>query len=314
MNMLIKIVRILNCLFSLIIRLLFSFHNEKIVAKQGSKYNKSIIISKCGSKRLMRFNNLSSGAQSEIDLNQIDYPTIEYIQLMLISLIYYPSSLDESNILIIGLGGGVLPRALRKVYPMSLITIIEIDPIVNQMAKKYFHFQEDSKMKVLIKDGRQFLFNLSNQDYFDIIYFDAYDSTNGLPNHMKTQQFFIELKNHLNGNGGLVIINLVTIYQSYLNILQTIYSVFGLKNLIQFRTKNLLNMILVASPSLQQFDHINQKLNFINQIKQILSIDVLSLLKTKEKFKDLSTQIYTDQIKTIQNEEQISFTQFLNNV
>jgi hypothetical protein len=40
----------------------------------------------------------------------------------------------------------------------------------------------------------------------------------------------------------------------------------------------------------------------------------LSLLKTKEKFKDLSTQIYTDQIKTIQNEEQISFTQFLNNV
>ncbi|CAF0982081.1 unnamed protein product [Adineta steineri] len=301
-------------ILSIIIRLLLSFRREKILTKQGSKYNSSIIISQCGSKRIMHFNSLLNGSQAQIDLNRIDYPCFDYIQLMITSLIYYPFVLDEKNILIIGLGGGTLARAIRKIYPMSFITIIEIDPLVNEMAQKYFFFQEDSRMKVFLMDGRTFLKNLSNQNHYDIIFLDAYDFNSGLPSHMKTQEFFFELKNCLNQNGGLLIVNLVCIYKSYLNVRQTINSVFNQTNLITYRSNDFVNMILIASPFIQYTPNINEKTQILNEIKQKLSIDPYSLFKRKEEQslnKNISAIIYTDNMQCLENEQEMSLTQFI---
>ncbi|CAF3184939.1 unnamed protein product [Rotaria socialis] len=311
----IKIVRILHVVFSLIIRLLFSFHRENILVKQGSKYNYSIIISQCGTKRIMRFNNLSNGAQAQLDLNRVDYPFVEYIQLMIISLTYYPFLLDNKNILVIGLGGGTLPRAIRKLYPTCSITIIEIDPLVDEMAKKYFYFKEDSNMKVIINDGRKFLKSLLNSINYDIILLDAYDSMSGLPSHMKTQEFFLELKYLLNPNGGLFIVNLVCIYQSYINVRLTIDSVFGQNNIITFRSTDFVNMIVVASAAIENFPLVNQKSNIINDIQEKLLIDINSSLKRKQKQihnQNLSGRIYRDDMKNLENEQQMSLIEFVN--
>lgn len=313
-HFLVKFIRMFYVFISLFIRLLYSFNNEKILIKQGSKYNSSIIISECRSKRIMRFDNLSNGAQAQIDLNNIDYPCLEYIQLMIISLIYYPYKLNDKNILIIGLGGGIIPRSIRKLYPMLSITIIEIDPLVNEIAKKYFYFNEDLNMKVFINDGRNFLNTLSNSIKYDIILFDAYDSLSGLPNHMKTKEFFIQLKNYLNQNGGLFIINLVCIYQSYLNVRQTISFVFGEENLITFRSNDFVNMVLVASTFMDKFPKINEETNIINYIKNNLSIDVYSLLKRKQENifqNNLSRKIYTDEIINNEYEQNMSFREFI---
>lgn len=313
--MLKKFVRMLYILFCLIIHILFSFHREKILIKQNSKYNNCIIISEYGSKRIMRFNDLSSGAQAQLDINRIDYPSVDYIQLMIISLIYYPELLNEKNILIIGLGGGTLPRSIRKLYPLAFITIIEIDPVVNQIAQKYFYFKEDSRMKIFLIDGRIFLRNLSNINCYDIIFVDAYDSNSGLPSHMKTQEFFSELKNCLNNNGGLLIINLVCIYQSYINVRQTISYVFGETNLITFRSNDFVNIVAIASSFIKDFPTINEKSNIINEIEDKLSLDVYSLIKRRQKElsnQNLSARIYKDDTQYIENEEEMSLTQFVN--
>jgi spermidine synthase len=311
--MLKKLVRIFFAFFYLIIHSLFSFHREKIIVSQRSKLNYLIIISQCGSKRFMRFNHLSNGAQSQIDLNRIDYPCVDYIQLMIVSLIYYPYDLNNKSILIIGLGGGILPRAIRKIYPNCLIRIVEIDSIVNEMAKKYFYFKEDLKMKVIICDGRIYLNNFLNETKYDIILFDAYDSLSGLPSNMKTEEFFILLKNHLNLNGGLIIFNLVCIYQSYFNIRNNIYSIFGLNHLVIFRSNDYLNIIIIASTFQSSMDNnfdLNDKLHFIKELKEKLSIDFYSLVKTKQK------QIFNQfhQITNIkqQQEENISLKEFVN--
>ena len=313
-GMLLKFVRILFFFFFSIIRLLSSFHRENILVTQGSKYNYSIIISQCGSQRLMRFGNLYNGVQAQLDLKRMDYPYTEYIRLMIMSLIYYPFELYDKNILIIGLGGGILPRAVRKLCPTSQITISEIDPLVNEIAKKYFYFKEDSKMKVLINDGRVFLKTLPNTVNYDIIFFDAYTAISGLPSHMKTREFFLQLKCHLNPNGGLLIMNLVCIYESYIIVRQTVNSVFDETNIITFRSADLGNMVTVASSSIENFPSINQKSNITNDLKQKLLIDVHSLLKRKQKplfHQDLSPKICTDDEETIENEQEMSLAQFV---
>ena len=305
--MLRKIIRFVCASIRLLIHLLFSFNREKILVRQGSKLNQFILISSCGSKRRMRFNSLTSGAQSEIDLNHIDYPSHEYIRLMIISQVFYPNIEQEKKILIIGLGGGILPRALRRIHPNDQITIIEIDPIVYQMAKKYFYFKEDSKMKVIISDGFIYLNNLLINEYFHLIYIDAYDSLSSLPNQMKTNQFFNLLKDHLNPNGGFIIFNLVCIYQSYFNIRKKINSIFGLNHLIGFRSNDLLNIILICSTFSYSIENFSFNLNLIQQLKTKLSIDFYSLLKTKQKQEESSIDLTTDL-----KEENLSLKQFVN--
>lgn len=311
-----KLLRYILVVIRLLIHFLCSFSNEKVVDSQSSRYNHRILICSSGSKIRMRFNDMSSGIQSEIDLNRINYPIINYIQLMLVSLVYFPLNLNSKEILIIGLGGGVLPRTLRSLFPNCSITIVEIDEIVYELAKKYFFFQEDSQMQVKICDGRSYLTELNEEIRFDVIFVDAYDSNNSLPFHMKTEEFFVLLRNHVKNEGGFIIWNLVSIYQSFLNISQTIQSVFNSNHLIEFRTTNRLNRIVVVSTFANvYFQERNDE--FVQLFADRLSIDPLNLLKYEDKqmkstCMSSTIDIYTDQSKDIFYEENLSFKQFLN--
>lgn len=37
------------------------------------------------------------------------------------------------------------------------MTAVDIDPVILDIAKKHFHFQEDSQLKVVIEDGLSYL-------------------------------------------------------------------------------------------------------------------------------------------------------------
>jgi len=314
--MLKKLLRCVLVVIRLLIHFLCSFSNEKVLHSQSSRYNQRILICSSRSKIRMRFNDMSSGIQSEIDLNRMNSPIVNYIQLMLVSLVYFPLDFNSKEILIIGLGGGVLPRTLRSLFPNCSITIVEIDQIVCELAKKYFFFQEDSQMQVNICDGRTYLTQLSEQIQFDVIFVDAYDSNNSLPFHMKTEEFFVLLRNHLKSEGGFIIWNLVSIYQSFVNISQTIRSVFNSNHLIEFRTRNHLNRIVVVS-TFTNVDFKQRNEEFLRLFEDKLSIDPLNLLKSEDKqmksaCMNSTIDIYTDQSNDIFYEENLSLGQFLN--
>lgn len=281
-----KMFRFFCAILRLLKSLFFTLTREKMIDCIHSNINRLVIISSCGSKRRMRFENFSSGCQAEIDLNQIHCPSEEYIQLMIISCIYSSFKQQEKEILIFGLGGGILPRAIRHLYSNYSITIVEIDQAVCQMAKKYFHFQEDSKMNVIIQDGKDFLENLSPEMIYDLIYVDMYDLNSSIPENIKTKEYFLSLKNHLNPKDGLLVLNLVCIYKSFYFIQQLIYSIFTNYFFLTFRTKNYLNIVLLISTvSFENIEFSNEQIHFIQLLKDKLSIDFYSLFQTKEKTK-----------------------------
>ena len=49
------------------------------------------------------------------------------------------------NVLIVGLGGGSLPRALAAMLPATHIDVVEIDPAVTRVARSYFMFAPGSR-------------------------------------------------------------------------------------------------------------------------------------------------------------------------
>lgn len=50
--------------------------------------------------------------------------------------------------LVIGLGGGALPMALRRMYPGVNVVAVELDPEMAGVAKEHFGLKESNGLKV----------------------------------------------------------------------------------------------------------------------------------------------------------------------
>jgi spermidine synthase len=112
---------------------------------------------------------------------------------------------DAKKALIIGLGGGSIPKKYQKELPALEIDVAEIDPAVVEVAKKYFGLQEGNNLRVHTQDGRQFLAR-TNQRY-DLILGDAY-LRDSIPFHLTTREFFQIADQKLTANG-VVAINII---------------------------------------------------------------------------------------------------------
>jgi len=108
---------------------------------------------------------------------------------------------DIKNVLMIGLGAGLLPNQIREYYPDAHIDSVDINPTVIDFAQKYFQVKPDDKLKLIESDGRTFL-DKSTKKY-DLIAVDAYKfkEVYKIPQQLATQEFFESAKNHLNEGG-----------------------------------------------------------------------------------------------------------------
>jgi spermidine synthase len=113
---------------------------------------------------------------------------------------------DAKKMLIIGLGGGSIPKKLQKEFPSLEMDVVEIDPEVIQIAKNHFHVRDGKNLRLHAQDGRLFLARTANQ--YDIILIDAYYS-DAMPFHLATREFFELAQRKLTPNG-IVVANLIS--------------------------------------------------------------------------------------------------------
>jgi spermidine synthase len=126
---------------------------------------------------------------------------MNYTKMMMSALFVNP---EPTSILIIGLGGGTLPRALAQVVPSATIDVVEIDPAVVRVARRFFAFTPNDRMKVAEVDGRVFVKRaLREGRRYDIVMLDAFDHEY-IPEHLLTREFLAEVAGLLTPNGLLV--------------------------------------------------------------------------------------------------------------
>ena len=99
------------------------------------------------------------------------------------------------------LGGGAfgMPERLLDAYPNAQADVVEIDPMVVQVGRKYFRVDEYPRMNALAQDARRFL-RTSGQKY-DLIFGDAYNGIQTIPSHLVTTEFFGLVKDRLSADG-----------------------------------------------------------------------------------------------------------------
>ncbi len=109
---------------------------------------------------------------------------------------------EPQRVLIIGLGGGSIAKKYQHEFPSMEVDVAEIDPVVIEVAKKYFHFKEDKNVRVHAQDGRLFLMRAPR--LYDLVLLDAYYA-DAVPFHLTTKEFFQIAGSKLSSKGAVVV-------------------------------------------------------------------------------------------------------------
>jgi spermidine synthase len=181
--------------------------------------------------------------QSEMNKRDTNQLILDYAQYMIASA---PLVDKPKRILVVGLGGACVQRYLHNLLSDTIIETAELDPVVLDVAKKYFKLTEDNRQKVHIGDGRAFI--EKSKDKYDIIMLDAFSATS-IPYMLATQEFLKSVKGHL-AAGGIVCANLWSHQADYGNMLKTYETVFPELHVLPCPLP-WSNHILVAIPTMQ---------------------------------------------------------------
>ncbi len=170
-----------------------------VVFETDSFYH-HIKVSDEGDARVMDFDNLRQSGMFKDDPARL---RLLYSHYMSLAFAFRP---DPTDVAVVGLGGGSLPKAYHKAFPNLRIDAVEIDPEVLRVASAYFALQQDPRLRVHVQDGRLFFLNTDRR--YDLVFLDAYNSDT-VPFHLVTREYHREIKARLKA-GGVVAVNLIS--------------------------------------------------------------------------------------------------------
>ncbi|KAL3089679.1 hypothetical protein niasHT_020458 [Heterodera trifolii] len=112
------------------------------------------------------------------DHGRLSWPYVATMAIMpfVVGALHHPTQMQQrtQSALVIGMGGGTLDMFLHTKTPNLNITIYELDPMVVQMADKWFGTVEDSTRRTIVEDG---IFGIEkaaeNGEQFDLVALDA---------------------------------------------------------------------------------------------------------------------------------------------
>ena len=197
----------------------------RLIHKKNSLYHR-IFVYQHGSVVTLQFGRRSPvQMQSQVNLSDLREHMLEYTKLAFCGLLYKP---EPERMLVLGLGGGAIPREMHHYFPGLEVNVVEIDPEIPLIATRFFGFREDDKLRVYIDDGRMFIKKQLRRDpvpKYDIVILDAFNS-DYIPFHLMTKEFLEELKDVL-AEDGVVIANVFYSNRLFDAELKTFLAVFG---------------------------------------------------------------------------------------
>jgi spermidine synthase len=197
-----------------------------LILEKDSFYN-HLRLAEDGEQRYMDFENLRQSAMLLKDPWEL---RLRYTRFLTLALTLQP---EPKRVLVLGLGGGSFPKRLYRDFPNVVVDVVDIDPEVVAIAKRYFQVPEDARLRLFAKDGRRFV--QETTDKYDLVFLDAYNSDT-IPFHLATREFYQEIRERLTPDG-VVVSNIIgtlrgpqsgffrSIYRTLSEVFPTLYVV-----------------------------------------------------------------------------------------
>ncbi|MBS1191019.1 MAG: spermidine synthase [Rhodocyclaceae bacterium] len=131
---------------------------------------------------------------------------LAYTREMMAALLLRPDTGWPRRALLIGLGAGSLARFIYRHLPDCRMTVVEINPQVEMIARQYFNLPDDPKrLRIVIGDGAEYM--LQGGDTYDLILNDGFDP-DARAGALDTLPFYQACRARL-GDRGLLSVNLL---------------------------------------------------------------------------------------------------------
>jgi spermidine synthase len=162
---------------------------------------------------------------------------------------------SAKHALMIGGAAYTYPRDFLRTVPDGTMDVVEIDPGMTEIARKYFGLADDPQLSIIHEDARTYLNR--NTEKYDVIFGDAFNAASSVPFQLTTIEAVQKEHDALN-NGGAVIVNLISAiegeqgkfaraeYATYVAVFPQVY-LFAVQNPEDGSTKQ--NVMLVALKS-----------------------------------------------------------------
>lgn len=170
----------------------------RVIYEADSVYH-FIVVAEDDRARYLRFDRSFQSGMLHTDHFESPFLYAAYAHL---GVIFAPQA---KRVLAIGLGGGSIPKRFWRDYPEMVVDVAELDPMVVEVAKRFFQVREDPRLRIFVQDGRLFLRRA--QQKYDIIIIDAYFSES-IPFHLSTREFYKLARERL-APGGVIVSNII---------------------------------------------------------------------------------------------------------
>ena len=152
-----------------------------------------------GQHLTMRFDMAT--LQSSMNLADPTRLELEYTRAMMLCLLFNAS---PASMLMIGLGGGSLPRYCHHHLPQAHITVVEINAHVIALRAQFQVPPDGPRFRVVHGDGARFM--RANRQRFDVIQVDAFHF-DGQPEALGRLAFYGACRDAL-ADGGVLVVNM----------------------------------------------------------------------------------------------------------
>ncbi|MBI4232352.1 fused MFS/spermidine synthase, partial [Candidatus Peregrinibacteria bacterium] len=183
------------------------FADKKSFAEAGqieinTPYNTVLIVDELYNNKPARMLKISTNHSSAMYLNSNEL-VFRYTKFYDLARHFMPKM---QSALILGGGAYSYPKHFLKAYPQASIDVVEIDPELTEIAKKYFKLYDDDRLNIYHEDGRTFLNRTENK--YDVFFGDAFKSFYSLPYQLTTQEAVQKTYDVLNPEG-VAIVNII---------------------------------------------------------------------------------------------------------
>jgi spermidine synthase len=125
---------------------------------------------------------------------------LTYTRGMMIFLLFNAA---VRSVLVVGLGGGSVPKYLHRYLPQIRVTAVEINPAVLAAARSQFHLPaDDERLQVILGDGAAYVREHPASN--DVLMLDAFDA-HGLARDLSSQEFYDDCARALTADGMLIV-------------------------------------------------------------------------------------------------------------
>ena len=198
--------------------------DSKLVYRKETRYHRLAVVDDSTS-RFLRFD---ASYQSGMFLGQPFRTRFDYTDYFNLALAYRPST---SRMLFLGLGGASAPKRIWRDFPKLQIDVAELDPVVVDVAHRYFALPRSPRLNVDVEDARRYLAQRDDRRW-DVINIDTFYS-DSIPFHLTTREFLELVRDRLEP-GGVVVTNVIgalegpdsklfrSLYRTYASVFPTV--------------------------------------------------------------------------------------------